>query len=218
MFGWLKRKTVSSRDEPRFPKESLTIRILANVDDVDPEFDTAEDIEKSTIDLPPVEFVEKEFIDRVGAMLCIEGENTLQWLTSQDIATWPATSAELFNIALENLNRKSLEAELHTMRRNEVEVAHAVICEGVTLSSLVLAKSLLPRLGFANVEVAVAIPNRDCFLFCEKRSDASCDYLRQLVDVWWEDEDCPKKYRITKSLLVSSDIPDFGWIPMPVLH
>jgi hypothetical protein len=221
MFNWLKRTPAKVEEIASYPKDQLTIRILANVDDVDPDFDLAEFVEsaeEATRELPTIEFVEELFLDRIGAMLCLEGEQTLQWLTESDIASWQVSREDLFAVAMENLNEKAREAQLHTMRQGDGGVVHAVLCEGVTLSSLILARNVLPQFGFSKADVAAAIPNRDSFLFCDRRSTESCEYLRKLVDVWWEDEDCPKKYRITKSLLSGSETALFGWIPIEAVH
>jgi hypothetical protein len=191
------------------------VRILADVNDVDP-LDGNEPTHHD--ELPTVQLVADWFVPRVTAQLCLdEGHGRLQWLTDNDIASWGVSQAELFSSAIDNLNAKIPSATLNRIKADGGEV-YTPICEGVTLSSLILADKLLSDFKFTKDNIAAIIPNRDTYYFCDRASQESLHLLKRVGDIAWDDEDCPRKYRITKSVLVSDELAAFGWVPFEQSH
>ena len=193
-----------------FPRERLTIRILADVDDVDPSEDVSELFEGAPR-LPPINLVAEWFVPKISAQLCIrQDDGSLQWLTEGNIDSWGIGREELFEIAVGNLNASTANAKLHKVNADGGSV-YSPLCEGVFPSSLILAGKLFSDFNFDREDLIAAIPNRDSLYFCTRSSLESVKILHVLSNIAWEDEDCPRKYRITKCLLVPNSKAAFGW-------
>lgn len=195
------------RRKASVPWERLTVRILADVYDVDPL------VQDDVTATPVVQMVEKPFIAGVAVQLCLEGDGVLQWLTEADVAGWGVQQDELFSSAIKNLDSKVPSSKLNKITSDHGEV-YTPICDGVMPTSMILSDQLLSDFGFVKEHVAAVLPNRDTYYFCNKDLRGNLELLKLVGGIAWDNEYCPKKHRITKHVLVAEQQAAFGWAPL----
>lgn len=214
MFGLFR----TSRNA-RFDPKKLSLQIRADIRDVDPDENYKPlNPEEVPEELPQVETVGDWFIPRVTVTVCLDiGDGWVRWVTKEDVSDWKTSQSELVELAIENLNTLVSTAKLHKLT-SEGGIVYSPLCEGATLSNLILADRLLSDFNFKKENVAAVIPNRDTYYFCDRASPESLELLKFVRDTAWDDEDCLSKHRITKSLLVADEQAAFGWAPLQQLN
>jgi hypothetical protein len=220
MFGALFKKVFQRSSLPGArinDLDYLTVRILADVDDVDPTEEEIEDPSNSTQtteSYPSLEFVMEEFLPRIAVHLSLDrGEGMIQWLTEDNVSSWGLPTGELFKIAFGNLSKRHVpNIQMQELTRGD-SVAWRPLCEDCTVSSLIFADEMWKKFAISKDDVVAMIADRDTLIFCRKDSASSIKLLEDYRDLIWSDPDTIKKYRITRDLLESDADAPYGWAP-----
>jgi hypothetical protein len=216
--------------EQEFDHDKFIVRILADVDDVDPSAEFTDSIEikgdvPDDFDWDSVKLISEPFLPGIFVQLCREKDDgLLQWMTEKDVSASGKSGKELIEFAIGSMNRRfgsRLEVRRTQFNGPDGELAGEVyfpLCDGIMPSSLVFVDAVWEKSPFKKDEVAIGIPDRDSLYFVKKSCGKSLDLLQQYIDLVWNHEDTIRKYRITRDILVADSDTVSGWRPLEELH